>query len=65
MEQERERAGMIGYEDPVNPTYEATSDMYHKVLEEVMLQIGQRKRGEVSVMVASHNEETVRRTVEG
>ncbi|XP_033748496.1 proline dehydrogenase 1, mitochondrial-like isoform X2 [Pecten maximus] len=64
MEQERERAADIGYEDPINPTYEATSDMYHQTLEEVMRQINRRDRGKIAVMVASHNENTVRYTVE-
>ena len=64
MYQERERAATIGYEDPINPTYEATTTMYHKVLRKVMRTIQVREKGRVAVMVASHNEDTVRYTVE-
>ena len=38
--------------------------MYNRVLEEVMKQINERERGKIAVMVASHNEDTVRYTVE-
>lgn len=65
MEQERERAKTVGYEDPINPTFQATSDMYHKTLTEVMKQVISTgidsKR--IGLMVASHNEDTVRFTV--
>ncbi|KAI0214664.1 Proline dehydrogenase 1, mitochondrial [Lamellibrachia satsuma] len=63
MEQERKRAAMLGYEDPVNPTFEATTAMFEKVLTEMMEQIQHRQRGKISVMVASHNEDTMRFTV--
>ena len=54
---------MLGYEDPVNPTFEATTAMFEKVLTEMMEQIQHRQRGKISVMVASHNEDTMRFTV--
>ncbi|XP_041349152.1 proline dehydrogenase 1, mitochondrial-like [Gigantopelta aegis] len=64
MEQERDRAVTLGYEDPINPSYDETTKMYNRVLEEVMTQINCRDRGKIAVMVASHNEDTVRYTVE-
>lgn len=64
MEQERERAMTLDYEDPICPDFESTSQNYHRVLEEVMETIPKRERGQVSVMVASHNEKTIKYTVE-
>ena len=54
----------MGYEDPINPSYEATTEMYHTVMEEVMRQINLRERGKIAVMIASHNEDTVREAVD-
>uniref|UniRef100_A0A2C9JI87 Proline dehydrogenase n=1 Tax=Biomphalaria glabrata TaxID=6526 RepID=A0A2C9JI87_BIOGL len=64
MEQERERAQTLGYEDPINPNYQATTDMMHSIIEEVMRQIHLRPVGRIAVMIASHNEDTVRYTIE-
>ena len=66
MDQERARAKQVGYEDPINPTYEATTEMYHRTLSEVMKQIIQTgiASKKISFMVASHNEDTVRFTVQ-
>ena len=61
--QERRRALDVGYEDPINPSFEATSAMYEKVLTETMKNILTRPKGEVAIMVASHNEDTVRFTL--
>ena len=62
--QERLRAATLGYIDPINPSYEATTAMYEKVVTEVMRQITQRERGKIAVMIASHNEDSVRFTVQ-
>ncbi|XP_013420786.1 proline dehydrogenase 1, mitochondrial [Lingula anatina] len=64
MDQERKRAETIGYEDPINPSYEATTTMYHKCLDHVLEEVHQREMGRIAVMVASHNEDTVRETVQ-
>ena len=61
--QERLRAETLGYEDPINRTFEATSAMYERVLTEVMEQMKDRPKGDIAVMVASHNEDSVRYTV--
>jgi len=65
MEQERARAELLGYKDPINPTYEATSEMYHKVLDECLTRIHKLKTSgedpqKIGIMVASHNENTVK-----
>jgi len=72
MEQERERAATFGYEDPINPNYEATSDMYHKCLLECMRRMSEMKKEgghvgydkKIGIMVASHNADTIRFTIE-
>ncbi|XP_045675722.1 proline dehydrogenase 1, mitochondrial-like [Phyllostomus hastatus] len=61
MAQERARAAEIGYEDPINPTYEATNAMYHRCLNYVLEEL--RHNAKAKVMVASHNEDTVRFTL--
>ena len=53
------------FQDPINPDYEATSAMYHSVLDECLTRIKAFKdAGEdpqkVGIMVASHNKDTVR-----
>jgi len=65
MEQERARAALLGYKDPINPDYEATSAMYHSVLDECLRRIKALKDAgddpqKVGIMVASHNADTVR-----
>ncbi|TRY94977.1 hypothetical protein DNTS_004653 [Danionella cerebrum] len=60
--QERSRAAEIGYEDPINPDYEATNRMYHKCLEYVLEEINHNRMA--NIMVASHNEDTIKFTLE-
>lgn len=74
MDQERARAASLGYDDPINESFEATSKMYEKTLTYLMEEMrheleldhlgnsdGINRR--ISIMVASHNEETVRYTL--
>ncbi|XP_028851965.1 proline dehydrogenase 1, mitochondrial [Denticeps clupeoides] len=62
MYQERSRAQEIGYQDPINPDYEATNQMYHKCLDYVLEEIAASRKA--NVMVASHNLDTVKFTLE-
>uniref|UniRef100_A0A3B1J3M9 Proline dehydrogenase n=1 Tax=Astyanax mexicanus TaxID=7994 RepID=A0A3B1J3M9_ASTMX len=62
MHQERQRAAEIGYEDPINPEYESTNRMYHRCLEYILEEISHNRM--TNVMVASHNEDTVKFTLE-
>ncbi|KAM9329254.1 proline dehydrogenase 1, mitochondrial [Gastrophryne carolinensis] len=61
MQQERSRAAEVGYEDPINPTYEKTNAMYHRCLDYILEEI--RHNCKANVMVASHNEDTVKFTL--
>ncbi|XP_015795278.1 proline dehydrogenase 1, mitochondrial isoform X2 [Tetranychus urticae] len=66
MEQERLRAKNLGYEDPINENFEATTAMYHKTLAHLMGEIIKKDSASkrIAIMVASHNEDTVRFAVE-
>ncbi|XP_078511810.1 proline dehydrogenase 1, mitochondrial [Lissotriton helveticus] len=61
MHQERCRAAEVGYEDPINATYEKTNEMYHRCLDYILEEI--KLRHKANVMVASHNEDTVKFTL--
>ncbi|KAF5897334.1 proline dehydrogenase 1, mitochondrial-like, partial [Clarias magur] len=61
MHQERQRAAEIGYKDPINPDYESTNTMYHRCLEYILEEICHNRVA--NVMVASHNEDTVKFTL--
>ncbi|XP_050546607.1 proline dehydrogenase 1, mitochondrial-like isoform X2 [Daktulosphaira vitifoliae] len=65
IDQERARAAALGYADPTNPSYEATTQMYHNTLTECLTRIKDLKDkgkspNKIGIMVASHNEDTVR-----
>lgn len=65
MDQERARAKKVGYEDPINADFDATTRMYHKTLTHVMKEIVRTgvESKKIGFMVASHNADTVRFTV--
>lgn len=63
MEQERERAFNMGYEDPINENFDATTKMYESSLMHSLEEI-KKKPGFVNIMVASHNEDTIRFAIE-
>ncbi|XP_011298764.1 proline dehydrogenase 1, mitochondrial isoform X2 [Fopius arisanus] len=69
IEQERARAAAMGYADPTCPTYEATTDSYHRTLMECLRRMKQYKDRQedpkkMAIMVASHNEDTIRFAIE-
>ena len=64
MEQERRLAREQGYEDPINPSFEATSQMYHTCVDEVLKSIAKTAPDRVRVMIASHNEDTIRYAIQ-
>ncbi|CAF1316198.1 unnamed protein product [Adineta steineri] len=60
MEQERRLAQEHGYDDPINPDFDTTSQMYHTCLDEVLKSTVKRSPNQIRIMVASHNEDTIR-----
>ena len=60
--EERRLARELGYPDPTNPSLEATTDMYNRVMD---LSLREVKRGGMRLMVATHNTESVRRAIRG
>ncbi len=53
----------------MNPTYEATTEQYHKCLAECMRRMSELKQipgmeKRVGIMVASHNADTIRFAIE-
>ncbi|UJR25211.1 hypothetical protein I4U23_006563 [Adineta vaga] len=64
MEQERRLAREHDYEDPINDDFEVTTQMYHACFDEVMKSTVKRSPNQVRVMIASHNEDTVRYAIQ-
>ena len=57
MEKEKKLAKKHGYEDPVNDSYEATGEMYNKVVNFMMDNIAQEiTDNKINMVVATHNE---------
>ena len=60
MEQERERAEEMGYSSPIHDTKEDTDSCYNGNITRLLCEA---KGGRVSLMVASHNEESASHAV--
>ena len=63
MEQERSRAIEHGYEDPIMPNFDETSKNYEKNFDMCLNEISVREKNCMKIVVASHNEDTVRYAV--
>ena len=61
MEQERLRAHELGYEDPIHETYQLTNQCYDDILSVTLKEVHDN---DANVMVATHNEESVRHAVD-
>lgn len=65
---ERARAAALGYPDPTCESFDATTENYHKTLTECLRRIkdlkGKGEEKKIGIMVASHNEDTVRFAIE-
>jgi len=61
VEQERMRAESVGYPDPIHETIEDTSACYNNALTSVLKEVANNN---ANVMVASHNEDSVRHTLQ-
>ncbi|XP_028157106.1 proline dehydrogenase 1, mitochondrial isoform X2 [Ostrinia furnacalis] len=63
IEQERARAAAMGYEDPTCENVDATTASFHRCLKEILSRVKTEKTG-LGIMVASHNEDTVRYAIQ-
>lgn len=64
IEQERARAAAMGYEDPTCESVEATTVSFHKCLKEILSRVKGECKDRIGIMVASHNEDTVRYAIQ-
>lgn len=62
MQLERERAKTIGYEDPIQPSLNATHSNYNTCLQAMIERIA--KGSKVEIMIASHNQQSVELAIE-
>ena len=63
MEQERERSEELNYDDPIWSNTDETTECFVKVFELLLKHAKTRPKGKVGVMLATHNEESVRLAV--
>ena len=61
MEGERERAFKQSYPDPINDSFEATTEMYHRCVDTVLERIVSTRE---ELVIASQNGETVQRVIQ-
>ncbi|GAV05766.1 hypothetical protein RvY_15846 [Ramazzottius varieornatus] len=66
IKQERDRAAQLNYPDPTQPDFESTTENYERVVETALEEVVARgvKDRKVAIMMATHNEGTVRFTVQ-
>ncbi|XP_069135498.1 hydroxyproline dehydrogenase-like [Argopecten irradians] len=62
IDKERRLAQELGYQDPTNPSHQATSDTYHRSMD-IMLDSIASDPEKSSAIIASHNEATVSKAV--
>ncbi|CAH0713999.1 unnamed protein product, partial [Brenthis ino] len=64
IEQERARAAAMGYEDPTCESVDATTASFHRCLKEILGRVKNEQKDRLGIMVASHNEDTVRYAIQ-
>ena len=61
MEQERARAKVMNYDDPIHVSYQATCENFDSICDMILQEV---KHGNANIMVASHNEQSVAYTLQ-